>query len=99
MDKRITDLPVEKITSRTLIAEALNKHTEEVIRMTGESMNKEYKKKFEKGKGRPITVTIYCVPCSNHFTIKGKSNKSDADQYQICPHTIMKNWEVNLGSS
>ena len=98
MDLIDTHVAQEK-SSRELFKQALDKHTEEVLNITGEDLNKAYKKKFEKGKGRPITVTIYCVPCSNHFTIKGKSNKSDDEQRQLCPHTILKNWEVNLGSS
>jgi hypothetical protein len=81
-------------TSDEVFHEAFELHAKEVADEVNKRVEKELQKKYAKGKGKPIKATIYCTMCTQHFEIKRKNNKSDATAQQICPHTILKTWEV-----
>lgn len=88
---------VEKLEEKSqeeVLKEAFDILSSRIEAETRIKVEKELQKKYAKGKGKPITATIYCTMCTQHFKIKGKNNKSDATAKQICPHTILKTWEV-----
>jgi len=60
------------------------------------SIEKEIKEKFSKSKGKIIEVTLTCASCTRDFKVKRKNNKSEDTVKQLCPHIILKNWEVKF---
>jgi len=50
------------------------------------------KREKEKPKTKPTvkSIIIWCVSCTQNFTINKKNNKGEMVEQQVCPHTILK---------
>ena len=46
----------------------------------------------DKPKRKPAVkeIIIWCVSCTQNFTMSKKNNKGELIEQQVCPHTILK---------
>ncbi len=46
----------------------------------------------EKPKTKPVvkSIIIWCVSCTQNFTVIKKNNKGELIRQQVCPHTIFE---------
>jgi predicted aldo/keto reductase-like oxidoreductase len=96
---KVKTVDMETPSSKEQIEYALQIYKTEIEEETIQQVEKELKKKYSQARGKDIEATLYCVLCTKHFKIKRKNNKSDATAQQLCPHTILKVWEVDHDSS
>lgn len=81
-------------TSDSIVEHMRNKIKEETELMLTKKLEKEFRNKYAKNKGKDIELTIHCTACTKNYIIKRKNNKSDTTRVQICPHTIFESWEI-----
>ena len=81
-------------TSDSIVQHMRNKIKEETELMLTKKLEKEFRNKYAKNKGKDIKLTLYCTACGKNYTITRKNNKSDTTRVQMCPHTIFESWEI-----